>query len=207
MANDTNGKRLIPSKIIERYALGDMALIRTRYQSFNGGSAWYNNQTTLDHEKDEPQFDAIFHKVWRIFFRPSNPVAQRIQTELDRMRLIPNHYASAHLRALYAIDERREATIHEWAANALRCASQLRPGMPIFFASDSDKAAAYAKIYGSNHSARVETHTPNPNPPLHLDKCKDWKRRPKSHFYDTFVDLYLLALGGCVTFNKGGYGH
>jgi hypothetical protein len=55
--------------------------------------------------------------------------------------------------------------------------------------------------------ARVVTHTPKPNPPLHLDRCRDWQGRPPSDFYDTFVDLYLIALGGCVTFNKGGYGH
>ena len=123
------------------------------------------------------------------------------------MKLTPGHYASAHLRALYAIDERDERQIRRWTANALNCASQLRPGMPIFFASDSDKAAAYAKTYGLDNSGRVETHTPIPNPPLHLDRCRDWQKHPISDFYDTFVDLYLLALGGCVTFNKGGYGH
>ena len=208
MSNSTNGKRLVPSKVIERYALGDMPLIRTRYQSYNGGSAWYNNQTTLDHEKDEPQFDDIFHNIWRIFFRPSPPVAQRIQDQLNKMNLIPGHYASAHLRALYAIESRDETVIHQWTENALNCASGLRPGMPIFFASDSSHAAEYSKIYGlRNHSARVETHTPDPNPPLHLDKCKDWKKRPPQDFFDTFVDLYLLALGGCVTYGKGGYGH
>jgi hypothetical protein len=207
MSNETNGKRLVPSQIIQNYASGDMSLIRTRYQSFNGGSAWYNNQTTLDHQKDEVQFDDIFHKLWRIFFRPSEPIAQRISDELTRMQLVPGHYASAHLRALYAIPDREHGEINRWTANALHCASQLRPGLPIFFASDSDKAAAYAKVYGKNHSARVETHTPNPNPPLHLDRCRDWAQRPTSDFYDTFVDLYLIALGGCVTFNKGGYGH
>ena len=26
-------------------------------------------------------------------------------------------------------------------------------------------------------------------------------------FYDTFVDLYLISLGGCVTYNIGGFGY
>ena len=207
MSNETNGKRLVPSGVIENYASGGMSLIRTRYQSYNGGSGWYNNQTMLDHEQNEIQFNDVYHHIWNIFFRPSVPVAQRIEDQFRKLKLVPGQYASAHLRALYAIDERNEHQIHKWAANALHCASQLRPGLPIFFASDSDKAAAYAKIYGSNHSARVETHTPNPNPPLHLDRCQDWDKRPPSDFYDTFVDLYLLSLGGCVTFGTGGFGH
>ena len=53
---------------------------------------------------------------------------------------------------------------------------------------------------------------------LHLDRgsmfltdtaktpASDWKGRPASDFYDTFVDLYLLALSKCTTFGRGGYG-
>jgi len=39
--------------------------------------------------------------------------------------------------------------------------------------------------------------------PWHLDSFLG----PTENFYDTFVDLYLLAMAGCVTYNKGGYGH
>jgi hypothetical protein len=48
----------------------------------------------------------------------------------------------------------------------------------------------------------------SPNPPtLHMDRCSDWQKRPASEFFNIFLYLYLLALGDCVTFNKGGYGH
>jgi hypothetical protein len=204
MSNVTNGKRLVPSGIIRNYAAGNMSLIRTRYQSFNGGSEWYDSQLI----GEEAPFNEVFYDVWRTFFRPSKAVAAVIQSQMKQMALIPGAYVSTHLRALYAITERDSRQIEEWTRNALNCASVLRqPGFPIFFASDSAEASNYARVYAGENGARVVTHTPNPNPPLHLDRCRDWQNRPTSDFYDTFVDLYLIALGGCVTYNRGGYGH
>jgi hypothetical protein len=203
MQNKSKGKRLVPSGIIRQYAAGNMSLVRTRYQSFNGGSEWYDEQLI----PGEPKFDDVFHTVWRLLFTPSQPIATIITQEMQRMHLVPGHYVGAHLRALYAIAERPIADIRTWTTNALNCASQLRPGSPIFFTSDSDQARLYSLKYASEKHAVVGTRTPNPNPPLHLDRERNWENRPISDFYDTFVDLYLLALGGCVTYNKGGFGH
>jgi hypothetical protein len=203
MANETNGKRLVPNKVIQKYASGNMTLIRTRFQSSNGGADWYNTQLTTG----EQSFNEIYHKVWRIFFTPSVPVRNIIQRHMEDMRLIKGEYVSAHLRALYAIQDRPKEQIHEWTRNAVNCASQLRPGKPIFFSSDSLEATHFAKRYAKEKGGIVQSHYPNPNPSLHLDRCKDWHRRPASDFYDTFVDLYLIALGECVTFNQGGFGH
>jgi hypothetical protein len=209
MSNVTNGKRLVPSGIIRNYAAGNMSLIRARYQSFNGGSEWYDSQ--LIEEDNEAPFNEVFYDVWRTFFRPSKAVAAIIQSQMKQMELVPGAYVSAHLRALYAIAERDVKQIQQWTRNALNCASNLRQqqpgGAPIFFASDSTEASQYARVYAGEKGARVVTHTPQPNPPLHLDRCRDWQKRPTSDFYDTFVDLYLIALGGCVTYNRGGYGH
>ena len=208
MSNVTNGKRLVPAQIIRNYAEGNMTLIRSRYQSFNGGSDWYNDNL-LEGPK-EPKFDEVFASVWKIFFRPSKPVEQIIRSELTKFKLVPGHYTGAHLRALYAIDSRPKEEIEVWTDNALNCASQLRPGgYPILFASDSDYATSYSHKYVLNkpNNISVVTRTHHPNPPLHLDRAKYWERRPASDYYDTFVDLYLLALAGCVTYNKGGFGH
>ena len=203
MSNIDTGKRLVPSKVLTMYAIGNISLIRTRYQSYNGGADWYNKQLF----QGEPAFDDVFHKVWKILFRPSIPVATAIETQLQEMNLIPGAYVSAHLRALYNKNDRDIGIIREWTENALNCASQLRPGRPIFFASDSANASMIASVYAEMKGGIIVTHTPNPNPPLHLDRCADWQTRQPYEFYDTFVDLYLLALGGCVTYNKGGYGH
>ena len=203
MSNSSMGKRLVPSRIIRQYAAGDIALIRSRYQSYTGGSDIYDKKCITG----EPKFDEVFHHVWKIFFTPSKPVSEIISKELNRMNLVPGHYVSAHLRALYATDSRSEAQTQDWARNALNCASTLRPGLPIFFASDSDEALNYSETYGKMKKAQVAFRIPSPNPPLHLDATRDWQTRPPSDFYDTFVDLYLLALGGCVHYGLGGFGH
>ena len=207
MQNKSNGKRLVPGGIVRDYAAGNMSLIRSRYQSFNGGSDWYDTQLT----PGEPDFQTIFHDVWRLFFTPNPNIAQRIDSELRRLHLVPGQYVAAHLRALYAIDQRPQEQIRSWTHNALNCASQLlRPGQSshsIFFTSDSKDATVMAARYGQMKGAAVQTRVPQPNPPLHLDFERNWANRPVSDFYDTFIDLYLIALGGCVTYNKGGFGH
>ena len=149
----------------------------------------------------------VLLKVWKIFFTPSPPVASKIQSKLDELGLKPNHYVASHLRALYAVEDRPEGLIKKFTENALACATQIRPSVPIFFASDSPIATEYALQFDGKEMAppyvlRVVTSIPNPNPPWHLDSFLG----PTASFYDTFVDLYLLAMAGCVTYNKGGYG-
>lgn len=204
LEDDSNGRRFVPSAIILKYAATNLTLMRTRYQSTTAGSDLYNSRIG---PHNELAFNHVFAKVWSMFFRPSYPVEKRIQEELTRMQLIPGNYVAAHLRALYAIEERAVGQIQRWTHNAINCASELRPGSPIFFASDSANASQLAWAYSQSKGARLETHVPNPNPPLHLDRDKEWESRKPSDYYDTFVDLYLLSLAGCVTFNRGGYGH
>jgi len=202
LANETNGRRFVPSKMIEKHAHDqNLPLVRSRYQSFDGGSLLYNQRLA----PQELTFDDVFYKVWRIFFRPSPPIASRIETELGD--LVPGEYTAAHVRALYAIPERPITHIRLWTHNALNCASNLRPGMPIYFASDSSDALPIAREYALRQGAVLQGLYPSPNPPLHLDSCPDWADHPVSDFYDTFVDLYLLALAGCTVVNKGGFGH
>ena len=203
MSNKTEGDRRVHGKIIMREASTNTSLLRTRYQSNTGGADFYDQQLY----GDEPMFHEIFHKIWRIFFRPSEAVAAMIEKQLDEMGFVPGAYSAAHVRALYAIEQRDTATIYEWARNGINCANNLRPGAPIFFASDSLNATLFAKRYAQRKGAHLHTHAHNPNPPLHIDRCKDWQQRPSSDFYDTFVDLYLIALAKCVSFNKGGFGH
>jgi hypothetical protein len=76
--------------------------------------------------------------------------------------------------------------------NAVNCAFQLRRGAPILFASDSSDATARARTYAAEQGGRVVVHTPNPNPPLHIDHDPRWEEHTPSDYYDTFVDLYLL---------------
>ena len=198
---------------IEQLANGANKTARAKFQSFDGGRGWFDGYL----KEGETAFDDLFHDVWRVFFTPSPPVAIRIKEFMDRHGLVPGHYASAHIRALYALEFRAAGQTRAWVRNGVNCASRLRPGKPIFVASDSKYASEYAIEYGMKKNGKVVTHENNPDPPLHLDKGEEVMdltnniaRRtqlPASAFYDTFIDLYLLAMGECVFISKGGFGH
>jgi len=215
MGNASNGKRLVTNHTISQYAAGGIALIRARFQTsverhvYNSDVFGYKdeNMTIINMPGTEPDFDTVFSHIWRVFFTPSPPVASKIQSKLDELGLKPNHYVASHLRALYGVENRAKQLIKKFTENALACATQIRPDVPIFFASDSSIATEYAlqfngKKMTSSNGLRVVTSVPDPNPPWHLDSFLG----PTASFHDTFVDLYLLAMAGCVTYNKGGYG-
>jgi hypothetical protein len=203
MANETHGRRFVPSKIIRKYAPTNLTLMRTRYQSNVAGKDIYN---AARHDDEEPVFEEVFAPIWRLFFRPSPAIALIIQDHLESSGLVPGHYVAAHLRALYAIEARPLYMTTRWTINAVNCASQLRPGAPIFFTSDSSDATNIAQTYAAEQRGKLVIHTPHPNPPLHIDQDPDWQDHKPSDYYDTFVDLYLIALAGCVAYNKGGFG-
>ena len=142
---------------------------------------------------------------------------------LDTSGLQPGNYVSAHLRLLYFKAERQSNMIEKFTRNAIHCASTLRPGRPIFLASDASYATQYGPTYGQQINATVIIHTPNPNPIVHIDRPDGiavepvalpegstrpptWYRPPSDYYY-TFIDLYLLSLGGCSFYGKGGYGY
>ena len=176
--------------------------MRTRIQSINGGADYYNEELAAG----EANFEDVYHDVWRIFFTPSPPVRQILETEMNAMGLVPGEYAAAHLRALYGrIEERPKAQAKEWTENALNCASKLRPGGPFLFASDHSYSTQAAIAYGKERSTKVVARE-HQNLPLHFDRAENMESRQPQEFYDSFVDLYLMGMGRCVTFNRGGFG-
>lgn len=156
----------------------------------------------------EATFDDVYHAVWAVTFQPSPAVATLVRQQLEQLHLQPRQYVGAHVRAMYVSDTRE----HGEELNALRCASQVGPGLPIFFASDSLQTTQNAMEYGQANHVVVVTRK-GAHEPLHLDrgrdffnKSEDWQGRPPSDFYDTFVDLFLLAHSKCLSFGVGGYG-
>jgi hypothetical protein len=175
-------------------------LARSSMQDYHAGRYWYDEQLL----PSEPNFETIFHHVWKIFFTPAPAVRKRLELTMSEMGLVPYNYTAAHCRVLYAKDDRPHQQQKNWAENAVNCASELRPKMTIFFTSDSANATKYAKDYGIARNANVQTRIPDPNPPLHIEF--GGRRRPASDYVDGFVDLYIMAEATCVTYNKGGYG-
>ncbi len=180
----------------------DLTLVRSRFQDYHGGMYHYDAQLV----EEDVSFADVFHDLWRIAFTPSPPVRELLESDMTRLGLIPGQYVGAHLRALYAIDDRSKRVTRNWAKNAMNCATELRSRKTIFFVSDSSNATLYAREYAAERNATIITRTPNPNPPLHMDKVHDWLTRNISDFYDSFIDIYIMAHADCLTYNKGGYG-
>jgi hypothetical protein len=181
--------------------MGDsVKVLRTVYQSHDAGASHYEGLS----KPGEATFPEVYHDVWFTLFTPAPAIATAIKRVLDEKGLVPYGYAGAHLRVLYTREDRKPGVLRKWTARGVDCASGLRPGKPIFLASDSGVVTEFGPLYGKDRGGIVVIHENNPNPPLHLDRA-EMDRRP-SDFYDTFTDLYLLALAGCIYFTKGGYG-
>ena len=192
--------------MLKRLGYGDVALFRSRFQSVYGGAKYYDKEIL----PDEHTFNEVYHDVWRIFFTPSKAVREWIEREMETMNLVPGEFAAVHLRALYArvtIEIRKKETVVEWTRNALNCASELRPGGPFLFASDHPYAIDCARSYGLEKNATVVARNHDKRP-IHIDKIPDVNTTyAPSDFYDTFVDVLMMGLGRCATYNRGGFGH
>jgi hypothetical protein len=124
---------------------------------------------------------------------------------MQNLGLVPGEYAASHVRALYGVHNRSLTEIVEWTENAIRCATQLRPEGPFFFASDSSHAQHTALDYGKQHRLVVVSRV-DKGAPKHLDVNYNNASLVPSDYYDTFVDLYLLGNARAVAYNVGGYG-
>lgn len=197
------GRMLFRVAALEKFR-GDrnITLLRTRIQSITGGAEYYDKELM----PDEASFDEVYHDVWRIFFTPSAPVRANIESYMEKWNLSPGEYAAAHLRALYArVVERTDAEATEWAQNAINCASTLRPGGPFVFSSDHSFSTQAALDYGEARGTIVVAR-PHERTPLHIDNADDLLERKPSEFYDLFIDLYLMGMSRCLTYNRGGFG-
>ena len=160
---------------------------------------------------NELSYEQLFHYSWEALFQPTPPIDELIQKHLKELNLESGKYVSAHVRAKYAKDKSDDVASIE---NAVNCASMLRPGWPIYFASDSAKAVQTAVEYGKKMGGMVVARE-NEAEPLHLDRGKFFMRhwgkqgfhdQEASQYYDVFVDMYLLGKSQCVATGAGGYG-
>jgi hypothetical protein len=188
----------------------NVTVLQVKFQSHDHGSVYYN--THLE-SMEEPDFETVFHATWNIFFTPSPELAASIEETLHRTGLIPGQYTAAHLRALYTSDKRNDQVLKSWTQNSINCALQMQQpkltgnSLPVYFASDSDKALRFGIMYGKTFKVDVVSREAKYGKnPLHIDKTSDWQVRPPTDFFEVFIDLYVMALSKCVTYGMGGYG-
>lgn len=169
----------------------------------------------------------IYHEVFRLLFTPSPALAQRVESTMTLLGLIPIHsYSSIHLRVKYPNrDVKDEATftfeqhkskIVQWATNAVNCAAELHPNSTIYVSSDSNDTVGYlleesqfAKHYidATKHDKHplvvklVSRDYSNENEHIAFSNVKD-----PSGFMSVFEDLIIMGLGKCVAHGLGGYG-
>ena len=175
----------------------NITVIRARLQTFDGGSVYFNEQ--LNHTN--VTYESIYHDLFRILFQPAPPVQDILTKELQSVGLTPGEYATAHYRAFYGARMPSEDKIQSTAKNAVECASELRPGGPIYFASDSQFAIQSIKQYAQDYKRPVVII--ENDEPLHLDKANS---TTAADYYSVFVDLYLLGMGRCASVGMGGFG-
>ncbi|KAG7369771.1 hypothetical protein IV203_027517 [Nitzschia inconspicua] len=162
--------------------------------------------------RDGSTYKEVFHHLFRRFFRPVHRIQDQIDQKMQAQGLIPGEYTAAHLRALYGKRNDRDLVeMVDLAVLGVNCASNLSPGRPVYFASDSSFATKAAQTYAHMHGLPVTSLGPSnvteaTRNPIHLDKDPDWRARNPSSYDPTFVDLYMLAQSRCVAHSNGGYG-
>jgi hypothetical protein len=180
-------------------------ILTFRHQDHDHGANYYN----LRKSDNEPAFDLVFREMWDTLFTPSPAVAALIRRNMNDLNLVPGEYVASHLRSIFTADRSSNASL---IRNSVNCATQLKPGWPVYFASDSSNAIRSALQYGRSKNGTIVARIDDTEP-LHLDRgigflrnSDGWKNLNSSAFYDVFVDLYLLAGSQCLAHGRGGYG-
>ena len=189
------------TRVNTKMLIGDanqpMPFLHVRLQTFDGGADYFNEQFN----GTGVTYETIYHDLFRVLFTPSPPIQQILDRELKAAGLTPGEYATAHYRAFYGHRKPDNEKIAESSINAVECASELRPGGPIYFAADSAVAIQAIKNYARNYSRPVVII--ENDEPLHLDKANSTN---PADYYSVFVDLFLLGMGRCGSVGMGGFG-
>jgi hypothetical protein len=197
---------------LEKAARSDVPILEARHPSASGGDEQYIKlvqAATNDPIAAEENYETVYHDTFRAIFQPSPPVAELVAQQLDRNGLHPGQYSVAHFRAYHKVPKITVSQEFqtEGAITAVNCASQLHPGDPIYFASDSSLSARTVKEYGETHNRTIVTNQNANNEPLHLDKASLGNGTHEPYeYYDSFVDLLVMGNGRCVAYGKGGFG-
>jgi hypothetical protein len=214
---DQNLPHIVLEPWNEHAASTDRVVVEARLFSYFGSFHRRFPLEVYDERRDwsagESTFEQVYGDVWRALFEPSPPVKARIEGALERLGLSPREYVSAHVRAQYASNMTGDRA---GVKNALHCALALHPDPPlaVYLASDSKEVIRFGMDYGHRVLNRTVVADADAPTLLHLDRGSqflrnglDLDKHPPSAYYDTFVDLYLLSYGNCLTFGQGSYGH
>eukprot|EP00553_Chaetoceros_curvisetus_P011579 CAMPEP_0204639516 /NCGR_PEP_ID=MMETSP0717-20131115/43189_1 /ASSEMBLY_ACC=CAM_ASM_000666 /TAXON_ID=230516 /ORGANISM="Chaetoceros curvisetus" /LENGTH=231 /DNA_ID=CAMNT_0051659631 /DNA_START=17 /DNA_END=712 /DNA_ORIENTATION=- len=162
---------------------------------------------------------------------------------MSSLNLVENEYTSVHTRCRYPVypvakndgkqvdkegglkfEGKTKVQLIEIMENAVNCAYQLAPELPIYFASDHDDATRYmisndikvdsdgttaitttSSTDGSKISVRPIGVDRNEEPP-HMGNEKYDKKKQASDYYSVFEDLLIIGGSRCVSHGIGSFG-
>jgi hypothetical protein len=161
----------------------------------------------------DPDFWTSYGSIWNAVFTPSPGVQAAIDKTKRDLGIELGNYNGIHVRARYAKDEVNNRVERYALQCLLSLPNATKTNAPVFIAADSSQTIREAVAHGKSQNMTVVGRV-NATEPLHLDRGsafleyggKDWQNHAPSEFYDTFVDLYILAGSTCILHGDGGYG-
>ena len=167
-----------------------------------------------------------YHDVFRLMFSPSKALAERVESTMESLQLVPSQYSSVHLRVKYPVDksidektftfQKHKEKITSWATNAVNCAAELHPNSTIYVSSDNNDTVGY--LLEDSHFAQhyIDATKHNKHPLVVKLVARDYSQenehvafssnKEADGFMDVFIDLMILGMGKCVAHGVGGYG-
>jgi hypothetical protein len=169
MARSTLRLRKLPAAKAMKRADSSGHTVTFRLQQGSIRAAFYNQHKNAN----ELEYNAVVRDFWEALFTLSPPVAALIRQNMNDLHLVPGAYVAAHVRALYTSDASDNT---DMIRNGINCATKLKPGLPVYFASDSFKATRGALEYGRSKQNDNVTATATvvariaDTEPLHIDR-------------------------------------
>ena len=153
-------------------------VVSMRFQAYKEAEKFFDRYKVNSYDANTTQ---VLAPLWKLFFRPTPPIQQRIDYVYQRYNLTVSKYVATHLRTKYVVDNAaEESKLVETVRNALACTSHFKKfseSTRIFVASDSREAAQVAQKLAPHQVAVQEypKHTP-----VHLDRGIRFLERPSS---------------------------
>ena len=204
---------------VERIRESLDTVVSVHFQAYKEAEKYFDRYKVKPDDADMTQ---VLPLLWKLFFQPTPPIQQQIDSFYQRNHLTVSNYLAVHLRVLYDSASDTENLV-ESVRNALTCASQFSSfssvGMPIVVASDSQRVTDIAQQLAPSHvvttaAAALGNYS---GPTIHLDRGSRFLEKPGAlvikessfpveAYYATFVDFYILMGAKCVAFDRGGFG-
>ena len=164
--------------------------------------------------------------MFRLMFSPSKALAERVESTMESLQLVPSQYSSVHLRVKYPVDksidektftfQKHKDKVTSWATNAVNCAAELHPNSTIYVSLDNNDTVGY--LLEDSHFAQhyIDATKHNKHPLVVKLVARDYSQenehvafssnKEADGFMDVFIDLMILGMGKCVAHGVGGYG-